>query len=471
MVPPIVPPAPEGPPPAPEHNLRAQSPDRDGNGAPPLPEDALSDALARIRARADALHGDRRVILLEGLQEFERNFGQMLQEVDAPPRPPPAVLGPRDINLPEGMPSTLHSPVLASALPILIHYGPCVALSHTHWPMLCPLPQLGLCLSLSWPMHCPHMILAIALPIPLPVPPMCSLSDCPAAAITPLGANVSHQITAGAAVAGFLMDPQAVIRILARGWHQYIPLNYLSDEACRSAMHAPPIDTETHTIVDGKLRSSSQGLDGSREHLMAKESWREAQSRFVRMIRVYCSLPNREALATAWATHFRLVEQHPRFSMEFSALLLYDIRCRQAHHLQAFDPSMWQDALWRDVLDERLLSHPVLRQAPTIPLRTTSDWSQRSYPAARARSRSASPRRAPLNPCVVCGREGHRIAICQPRKSFLVRQGRTWVLPDGKQVCYAWNSTKSGCPGCDRMHVCTLCGGRHSMLHCSRFAN
>lgn len=235
-------------------------------------------------------------------------------------------------------------------------------------------------------------------------------------------------------------------------------------------MHASPVETEEHVIVNGKLRSTSLGLDGSREPHMTKESWREAHARYTRMISSYCSLATRDDLAWAWSIHFKLIEHHPRFSLDFPTLLLYDIRCRQAHHVQAFNPCVWQDALWHDILDERLLSRPALRPLASSS-RPNTDWDTRARPPPYSRPRSASPRRMPLNPCIVCGRSGHRTSDCRPTKSFLVRQGRTWVLPDGKQVCYAWNSNRTGCSGCERVHVCTLCGSRHPMLRCSLFSN
>lgn len=243
-------------------------------------------------------------------------------------------------------------------------------------------------------------------------------------------------------------------------------------------MHSPPEDSEVHTFANGKIKSTAAHLDGSSETRLSKESWREAHGRFERMIRTYCSLPNRDELAAAWSSHFKLIEDHPCFSLDFSTLLVYDIRCRQAHHLQAFDPSKWQDELWRDVIDERLLSQRSL-PPPAPPIsRTVSDRSyrplpplDRSYRPAHPRARSTSPRRYSVTPCVVCSRLGHRTLDCSSSKSFLVRQGRLWVLPNGKQVCFAWNSTKTGCSGCERQHVCTLCGEGHSMLRCPRYSN
>lgn len=46
------------------------------------PNGLLDAALARIRERANDLPGARRRVLIESLQEFEENFGQMLDEVD-----------------------------------------------------------------------------------------------------------------------------------------------------------------------------------------------------------------------------------------------------------------------------------------------------------------------------------------------------------------------------------------------------
>lgn len=98
---PIVPPAlPPPVPPAPAEPARPPTPDRDAVVRPPAPanppDEALAETLARIRMQADNLQGERREVLLASLQEFERNFGQMLNDLDAPPprdnRPLPPVL-------------------------------------------------------------------------------------------------------------------------------------------------------------------------------------------------------------------------------------------------------------------------------------------------------------------------------------------------------------------------------------------
>lgn len=86
-VPPPVPPPPpnpqQEPPPAPVPEIQRPAPQDQHRAPDPLDEEAaLEGAIARIRAQATALRGERRNILLESLQEFETNFGHMLREVD-----------------------------------------------------------------------------------------------------------------------------------------------------------------------------------------------------------------------------------------------------------------------------------------------------------------------------------------------------------------------------------------------------
>ena len=40
--------------------------------------------------------------------------------------------------------------------------------------------------------------------------------------------------------------------------------------------------------------------------------------------------------------------------------------------------------------------------------------------------------------------------------------------PDGRQICFAWNSAK-GCNGqCGRVHVCQICLGNHPRQACAQ---
>lgn len=298
-------------------------------------------------------------------------------------------------------------------------------------------------------------------------------------------------------MAGLLLDPTAVIRMLEKGFPSHIPLDSLTDHACRSAMRAPPAEAELHAIVDGKLKSTALGFDGSRELLLSKEAWREAWRRYIRMIATHCSLPNKQALADAWKAHFERIEDHPQFSLNFKELLDYDIRCRLTHLQQAFDPSQWQTEIWREVIEAKMFNATQSYRQPSpraysslqTPIRyqnheqnyrsrpynssySNNQLTYRQFPPStdsRPRRRSASPPPArQMTPCVVCGQRGHRTIDCRPSQSFLIKVGQTWLLPDKKQVCYSWNSSESGCRGqCYRIHVCSLCGGKHPMLDCT----
>lgn len=247
-------------------------------------------------------------------------------------------------------------------------------------------------------------------------------------------------------------------------------------------MNLPQIETDLLMLADGKIKSTASTIDGSRERFISKDAWREASRQFTRMISVYCSLPNKQELADSWKAHFELIESHPQFSLNFKDLLEYDIRCRLTHLQQAFDPSKWQTEIWREVIENKMLAAArVNRQPSPRPIAYSSrqyePYSSRPLPQTgrsnyesqnRPRHRSASPPPARMSPCVVCGQRGHRTIDCRPSQSFLVRHGQTWLLPNGKQVCYSWNSSRYGCRGqCPRTHVCSLCGRDHPMLECS----
>lgn len=81
-------PPPSPPPPADRH--AAQQDERQiPPQAPPLPPvEHLQDPALRIQARLNALQGERRRLMEDGLQEFEANFLRMLDEVDGNPANP-----------------------------------------------------------------------------------------------------------------------------------------------------------------------------------------------------------------------------------------------------------------------------------------------------------------------------------------------------------------------------------------------
>ncbi|KAL1944122.1 hypothetical protein VTO73DRAFT_3307 [Trametes versicolor] len=87
-----------------------------------------------------------------------------------------------------------------------------------------------------------------------------------------------------------LPDPPAVVKIIQGGWQDYIPLNALTNQACRFAFNKIGGTRDGLTIdqqAGGVVRLNSAKLDASKELYLTQFEFLEAFPRFVRLCKGY----------------------------------------------------------------------------------------------------------------------------------------------------------------------------------------
>ncbi|KAG6887465.1 hypothetical protein C0992_012183 [Termitomyces sp. T32_za158] len=79
--------------------------------------------------------------------------------------------------------------------------------------------------------------------------------------------------------------PHRVRRSLESGMLEYIPLDLLTDEACRKAAREPPAPESAFVISNGKLRLPNSTFDSSKKGKLSFDDWCGAAENLVEAMR------------------------------------------------------------------------------------------------------------------------------------------------------------------------------------------
>ncbi|KAG6890152.1 hypothetical protein C0992_002957 [Termitomyces sp. T32_za158] len=132
--------------------------------------------------------------------------------------------------------------------------------------------------------------------------------------------------------------PYKVIRALEAGMLEYIPLNLLTDEACRLAAHKPPPAESAFVIANGKLRLPAASFDTSKEDKLTFDDWCGASDNFVEAMCKHLHAGDEphsgghvaNVIADSFARHFRYLKNMNNARLLFPVVLHYDRRLRGA---------------------------------------------------------------------------------------------------------------------------------------------
>lgn len=273
--------------------------------------------------------------------------------------------------------------------------------------------------------------------------------------------------------------PYKVKRALEAGMLEYIPLDLLTDEACRRAAREPPAPESAFVISNGKLHLPNTSFDVSKESKLGFDDWVGASTNFVAAMRKHLRAdgdsgaggPVALEIAASFEGHFNYLKNLPDARIQFEVVFDYDRRLRSLFILDShtfrmddFHTHVWQECLNQQhaarvaFLDNRLaqMESFLPRSKPKDSSGLSSSHSQSSshnFP----NSTNNFPRRTR---CIACGATDHKLPTCRREAKFLRKDGRIWRSPNGDSVCYGFNSLSSCNKGtsCSHVHVCSLCG-------------
>ncbi|KAF5384772.1 hypothetical protein D9615_001263 [Tricholomella constricta] len=139
-----------------------------------------------------------------------------------------------------------------------------------------------------------------------------------------------------------VITPDRVIRILRGKWRDYIPMDALTDEACRDAAFAPSraSDASVSVSADGELQLKTTLISTVNEYKITPAQWRQASLNFVSALRIHLRAPGEAhpggplalQIAGYFEAHFTRIAQRPDFEHNFSTYLQYDIYLRRQWH-------------------------------------------------------------------------------------------------------------------------------------------
>ncbi|KAG6875382.1 hypothetical protein C0992_004044, partial [Termitomyces sp. T32_za158] len=153
--------------------------------------------------------------------------------------------------------------------------------------------------------------------------------------------------------------PRKVVVALEQRMLDYIPLDYLTDEACRRAARDTSALDSSLIVTNGRLRPTST-FDASKEEKLSFDDWSAAADNFVEALRIHLRTegydrsggPVANEIADSFAKHFRHLKHMPNARLRFSVVLDYDRRLRslfvrQSHEfrMDTFQADIWQECL------------------------------------------------------------------------------------------------------------------------------
>lgn len=259
--------------------------------------------------------------------------------------------------------------------------------------------------------------------------------------------------------------PRKVVRALEQGMFEYIPLDLLTDDACRRAMREP-LPELSFVISNGKLRLPNVSFDVSKESKLSFGEWAAASDNLVGAMRVHLYAgsdtgsggPVANAIADCFAAHFKHLKSRPNARMEFNLILDYDQRLRALFLRESH--SFRMDTFHVDIWQECVASHHASR-VKTLDNRLTEMERLLAHSKGPSlRFQESSSNTTIRSKCLSCGSLDHKLPNCRSTPRFLRREGRSWRAPNGNSICFAFNGLSSCDRGskCLHAHVCSLCG-------------
>lgn len=115
---------------------------------------------------------------------------------------------------------------------------------------------------------------------------------------------------------------------------EYIPLDLLTDKACRHATWEPPPPESSFVIANGKLRLPNVSFDTSKESNLSFDDWSAASDNLIGAMHVHLCMdsdagsggPIANVIADSFATHFKQLKSRPNTHIKFSIIMDYDRR-------------------------------------------------------------------------------------------------------------------------------------------------
>ncbi|KAG6886621.1 hypothetical protein C0992_003150 [Termitomyces sp. T32_za158] len=156
--------------------------------------------------------------------------------------------------------------------------------------------------------------------------------------------------------------PHKVIRALEGGMLEYIPLNLLTDEACRAAAHEPPPAESAFVIANGKLRLPVTSFDTSKEDKLSFDEWGAATDNLVDAMHKHLRAGEdagsgghvANVIADSFARHFKYLKNMNNARLLFPVILHYDRRLRGIfiRESHTFRMDTFQNDIWHECLSD-----------------------------------------------------------------------------------------------------------------------
>ncbi|KAJ7128281.1 hypothetical protein C8R46DRAFT_824588, partial [Mycena filopes] len=147
-------------------------------------------------------------------------------------------------------------------------------------------------------------------------------------------------------VSGHLI-PEPIRKKFIDGWKSHVPLNYLVDKYCEFANHASTKELNDMFTMDsssGSIFSVAKELPVDNELELTFDEWFQAWGRLLQLIKSY--VPEEHAV---WLAHHERIMHFPSRSADWDLLLDYDSQIRRRALNEDFDPSVFQDDVWRSL--------------------------------------------------------------------------------------------------------------------------
>ncbi|KAF5384067.1 hypothetical protein D9615_003233 [Tricholomella constricta] len=133
-----------------------------------------------------------------------------------------------------------------------------------------------------------------------------------------------------------IVIPEKVIRTLRNGWWDYIPLDALSNAACRKAAFAPVRQNDgSITVSANGFNFRSSGFNCENELQMTREEWCQAARNFLLALQNHLVAYNEwdedeaDDIIDGFSAHFHDIQARSDFEANFMVYLMYDIQIRR----------------------------------------------------------------------------------------------------------------------------------------------